>query len=249
MPSFLPCSVGGKCERNVGLHVRVERRRQLDGVRWTMAPVLSRMIRPIVVIPSPVALDGDRVGVLALRQNGLRHARRRRARASDEHRHRRAEPGWRSTSTAVAVIVMRPRSGALTGMRATAVKVTSRGLVVYTWLNEVSNLVGQLASPCTRMSMRPTPFGCWARAETFKPTPAGMLSPFVGETIGHLGAGDDVDATRRGIGAAVAGSSRSTTTAQAIERRVGGVDRLQVSANRRVAESCAKRPAGIAIAL
>ena len=31
------------------------------------------------------------------------------------------------------------------------------------------------------MSMRPTPFGCWARPATLKPTPAGTLSPFVGE--------------------------------------------------------------------
>ena len=43
-----------------------------------------------------------------------------------------AEPGWRSTSTALAVIVTRPRSGALIGIRATAENVMSRGLLVYT---------------------------------------------------------------------------------------------------------------------
>ena len=197
-----------------------------------MALVLSRMIRPTVVMASPVArttteseyslLGGTvcvtrGVAALALRTNT----------ATGD-----ADPGWRSTSIAVAVIVIRPRSGALIGMRATAEKVMSRGLVVYTCVNDVSNLVGQFASPWTRMSMRPTPFGCCARAETLRPTPAGMLSPLVGANDGDLGAGDDVDATRRRIRAARR-IGRDDDDAQAVERRVGSADRLQVAANRR----------------
>jgi len=37
------------------------------------------------------------------------------------------------------------------------------------------------------MSMRPTPFGLCDRAPTLRPTPAGTLSPCVGETIFTVG--------------------------------------------------------------
>ena len=126
-------------------------------------------------------------------------------------------------------------------MRATAVNVMSRGLSVYTCVNVVSSFVGQFASPWTRMSMRPTPFGCCARAATFKPTPAGMLSPFVGETTLTFGTGDDIDAARAPCRRRRAISVAMTTTIETVERRVGGADRLEVATNRRVAQPGAER--------
>ena len=90
------------------------------------------MIRPTVVMASPVARtttesEYSLLGSTVCVTRGVAAFALRTNTATGE-----AEPGWRSTSMAVAVTVIRPRSGALSGTRATAVKVTSRGLVVYT---------------------------------------------------------------------------------------------------------------------
>src|SRR6185312_7801823 len=154
---------------------------------WMIVLALSRMITPTSAMPSPVAFTDTeseyslRGPTVCVTRGCAALADRTKTTTGDD------DPGWRSTSTAEAVIVTRPRIGALSGMRATAEKVTSRGLLVYTCVKVVSNLVGQLDSPWTRMSMRPTPSGCVARAETFRPTPAGMLSPLVGDEIDTRG--------------------------------------------------------------
>ncbi len=90
------------------------------------------------------------------------------------------------------------------------------------------------------MSMRPTPFGLCARAATLRPTPAGMLSPFVGETMVTLGPDTMIDDARRRIGAPAL-SVAMTTTIETVERRVGRVDRLEVATDRRVAQTRAER--------
>ena len=64
--------------------------------RWMMAPVLSRMIRPIVVIPSPVARTVDRIGDFALGQTPFASRAALRVLALRTNTDTGdAEPGWR----------------------------------------------------------------------------------------------------------------------------------------------------------
>src|SRR5215471_7692615 len=111
-----------------------------------MVLVVSRMMRPTVVIASPVAftVTESRYSLLICTDcvtRGIAALALRTYAATGD-----AEPGFRSTSTADALIVILPLSGASTGMRATVEKVMSRGFVVYVVENDVSSLVGQFAS-------------------------------------------------------------------------------------------------------
>ena len=91
--------------------------------------------------------------------------------------------------------------------------------------------------------MRPMPFGCCARAETLRPTPAGMLSPFAGATIVTFGPATMLMRTRGRVGAARR-VGRDDDDDEAVERRVGRADRLEVAAHRRVAQPGAERARG-----
>ena len=94
MPSFLPCCDGGEVRaRRCCCTFALNGGGSITVSRWMMASVLSRMIEPTVVMPSPVARDRDGVGELALGGHGLRHARRRRVGAADEDRDRRRRAG------------------------------------------------------------------------------------------------------------------------------------------------------------
>src|ERR1044072_8113060 len=127
IPSFLPWSDGGTFSGMKLVTLALYGAPKATESRWTIVFVLSRMIRPSATMPSPVAetftessasLFGDTVcvtrgwAVLALRTKTDT--------GTDD-------PGWRFTSTDVAVTVTRLRIGASIGIRATALNVTSRG--------------------------------------------------------------------------------------------------------------------------
>ena len=113
-----------------------------------------------------------------------------------------------------------------------------------TCVNDVSSLVGQFASPCTRMSMRPTPFGLLRARRDVQADAGGNAVAVRSATTTVTFGPATMLMTRVAVSAPPARVGRDDDDDETVERRVGGVDRLEVAADRRVAQTGAERAGG-----
>src|SRR6185437_6842051 len=127
MPRRLPWSDGARLSATFAWTLALKGEGRSTLLVWTTVPVVSRMIRPTLTMPSPVARTLTEseyslfAGTVCVTRGTDELALRTHAVTGG------AEPGSRLMSLAVADTVMRPRTGALAGILATAAKVTSRG--------------------------------------------------------------------------------------------------------------------------